>query len=431
MLKGIPLPPEATLVRRYGSIASDNDRCDVALLHAVDRNVADFLVTQDNGIHRRAQLAGLEDRVFRVQDAVEWLRRTYDPKAVALPYLVDRRCYELNPEDPIFVTLREDYPDFDTWFRKVQHRPCWVLEVAGETAGILIRKDEEPRAESDATLSGDKILKIATFKVSEKFRGEKFGEHLLKQVLWYAQRNRYDLIYVTAFPSTQAVLIDLLTHFGFRHTSDRANGEAILEKQLGTGPLTEVGLDVIGLDVKYYPRFVADERVDAYCIPIQPRWYRVLYPENEVQPELPFEGGVDRTPGNTIRKVYLCRTQTKVILPGSILLFYVSGDAPGSGQVRTVGIVERMQEASDAGALLRLTGRRSVYSDVDQVLMAADVDRPVKVIDFLLVGHLDRPMILRDLIANEILSAAPQSIVRLKPGALEALSLHARLGFGP
>jgi hypothetical protein len=41
---------------------------------------------------------------------------------------------------------------------------------------------------------------ICTFKVRNEFQGEKFRELILKQVLWFAQRNKRDLIYVTAFP---------------------------------------------------------------------------------------------------------------------------------------------------------------------------------------------------------------------------------------
>jgi hypothetical protein len=47
--------------------------------------------------------------------------------------------------------------------------------------------------------------------VGDDFQGEKFGELLLKQVLWFAQSNFYDLVYLTAFPQ-QAFLIDLLSY---------------------------------------------------------------------------------------------------------------------------------------------------------------------------------------------------------------------------
>ncbi len=58
---------------------------------------------------------------------------------------------------------------------------------------------------------------MCTFKVRDEYQGEKFGELLLKQVLWFAQRNKYDLTYVTAYPK-HAFLIDLLDYYGFRQT---------------------------------------------------------------------------------------------------------------------------------------------------------------------------------------------------------------------
>ena len=65
--------------------------------------------------------------------------------------------------------------------------------------------------------AGAKILKICTFKVRDEFQGEKFGKLLLKQALWFAQHNKYDMTYVTAFPK-QAFLIDLMAYYGFKHT---------------------------------------------------------------------------------------------------------------------------------------------------------------------------------------------------------------------
>jgi len=60
-------------------------------------------------------------------------------------------------------------------------------------AGIVVRKDERP-GDTDAKLPGDKILKVCTFKVRPESRGIKLGELLLKNVLWFAQRNRYDIV---------------------------------------------------------------------------------------------------------------------------------------------------------------------------------------------------------------------------------------------
>ena len=62
---------------------------------------------------------------------------------------------------------------------------------------MIVRKVEN-HAEAQTKFLGNKILKICTFKVKPQFRGEKLGELLLKQALWFAQKNHFDLVYVTS-----------------------------------------------------------------------------------------------------------------------------------------------------------------------------------------------------------------------------------------
>jgi ribosomal protein S18 acetylase RimI-like enzyme len=150
-----------------------------------------------------------------------WLKQSFATKSVALPHIIERKAYELSQKDAMFASLRLDYPLFDQWFDKCkrEHRDCWVLEIDGEVAGLVIRKDEK-HADAQTTHRGPKILKICTFKVREEFQGEKFGELLLKQILWYAQQNCYDLTYITAFPK-HAFLIELLRYYGFHESRFR------------------------------------------------------------------------------------------------------------------------------------------------------------------------------------------------------------------
>jgi ribosomal protein S18 acetylase RimI-like enzyme len=233
-LKGLPDLSNWELSRHYGQINSDNDRSDCRLLYCLDRGAADFLITADDRLLRRAQRFGLGERVLSVRDAVQWLCQTFQPAEVELPYVVEKFAYSVDTSSVLFDGLRIDYPGFDRWFREKcarQHRKCWVVDVEGEVAGILIRKDEH-RAETDnIKLPGEKILKVSTFKISEMFRGEKFGEQLLKQCLWYAQSNGYELIYVTVFADKEG-LIRLLKNYGFFTTGRNDNGEMVLEKPL-------------------------------------------------------------------------------------------------------------------------------------------------------------------------------------------------------
>jgi hypothetical protein len=276
--------------------------------------------------------------------------------------------------------------------------------------------------------------------VKPKFRGEKLGEQLLKQVLWFAQRNRYDLAYVTTF-SEQTTLIGLLEYFGFEMTGTNSLEERIYEKPLSSKRLEpQEGDDLFELARLNYPRFVARPPAQAFCVPIRGEYHNILFPEmaTKAQPDLfqlaglALEGGGPRTPGNTIRKVYLCRARSKALTPGDTLLFYRSSSRGyvASQCATSIGIVEEVNEASDLDALLRLTAKRSVYSteQLNEILAASS--EPVKVIDFLLVGHLEPPVPLKTLVSEQIFtSGPPQSISQLSPERFEAIRRRMNFGF--
>jgi hypothetical protein len=399
-LRGIPLPVESDLVARFGVINNENDRSDVRFLAALDAKAVDFVISQDSGLHRRADRAGLGSNVFTVEEALQWLKRLFAEKAVNLPYIIERKAYEIDKSHSIFASLRADYPDFDVWFDKCrkQHRECWVLELDGDIAGLIIRKNET-HADAGTDGLGPKIIKICTFKVRDEFLGEKYGELLLKQVLWFAQHNRYDLAYVTAF-SKQAFLIDLLFAYGFKRTKTLANGELMLEKTFVNGPLPAVSVDVLGFDREHYPRFLDGSGVRKFCIPIQPDYHRRLFPEVAFGVELPLfpsssftpmlAHGSARTPGNTIRKVYLCRAKITRLRPGDLVFFYMSKDEAyaASQSITTVGVVEQVGNVTSAEELIKQTAKRSVFSAEDLTGMAPSLLSPVKMIDFLLVDGI-------------------------------------------
>jgi len=193
------------LEAEFGNCPRPNDVVDATLLHALNLGVADFVVTQDRGLHDRARRYAphLARRVLYVADALQLLRSTYEPLEVSLPFVEETDAHTIPAGDPIFESLREGYPDFDRWWLEKcvkAMRKCWVVIDDGNPAGIVVRKDES-RGKTDARTPGDKILKVCTFKVRPESRGIKLGELLLKQVLWFAQSNRYDVVYLTTFPN--------------------------------------------------------------------------------------------------------------------------------------------------------------------------------------------------------------------------------------
>jgi ribosomal protein S18 acetylase RimI-like enzyme len=352
-LSGIKVPPIDELVARFGAINKPNDEVDVALLQALDLGAVDFLVSQDQGIHSRARRkeAGLADRVFVVADALQWLETTFEALPVRLPLIEEVPAHAISPADDIFESLRDGYEDFDGWWKTKcvgEHRPCWVVTINDELAGLIVRKLED-HADAQTKYIGNKILKICTFKVKPQFRGEKLGELLLKQALWFAQKNQFDLVYVTTFEN-QTSLIRVLEYFGFENTKTNERGELVFEKPLQRAVLNATEKDdLFDLARRNYPRFVARPPAEAFCIPIQGRYHDTLFPElaSPDQPDFFATAGSvggARTPGNTIRKVYLCRAQSQATGPGSVILFYRS-NSPGyriSQSITSVGVIERV-----------------------------------------------------------------------------------------
>jgi len=442
-LRDIPLPDQATLVARFGTTTSENDRSDVRLLATLDAKAVDFVITRDIGLSKRAERAGLGPSVLTVEEALQWLKQTFVAKAVVLPHVVERKAYELDQTNTLFVSLRSDYLGFDQWFDKCrhEHRECWALEVDGDIAGLVIRKDED-HSQAKTLHTGPKILKVCTFKVRDEFLGEKFGELLLKQMLWHAQLNSYDLVYITAFPK-HAFLVGLLKYYGFSETKQLVNGELMLEKVILKGPLPALNQTAFDFDRLHYPRFHDGASVRKFCVPIQPGYHRKLFPEIAFGRELPLfpaeefgpilSRGVERTPGNTIRKVYLCRAKTTMIRPGDVLFFYMSKDESyaATQSITTIGIAEQAMNVSTVDDLVRHTAKRSVFSADELGAMNPRPSSPVKVIDFLLIGHLQPSVPLNDLLTQRVFNnRPPQSIAELGEPRYKILKPSLHIGFG-
>ena len=114
-------------------------------------------------------------------------------------------------------------------------------------------------------------------------------------------------------------LVALLATFGFREIYRATDGQATLSKPMrpDVDPEPLLGLEY---NCRYGPSSV-DWRLPAYLVPIQPRYERILFPDNPaqtLQPEL-FAGSDPF--GNSIRKAYLSHSPIKALEPGSLLLF--------------------------------------------------------------------------------------------------------------
>ena len=430
-----------TLLTMFGTLNRTNDEVDCKLLHTLHHGAVDFLVTNDSGINKRAgkHSSALGKRVLFIWDAVQFLTKTYQLKDVLIDRVEEVKANEIDIKAPIFNSLRDGYKMFDNWWHNKcvkQHRDCWVIYVNNDIAGLVVRKDESNH-ETDATKSAKKIMKICTFKVAEEYRGANLGELLLKKVMWFAQLNQYDLAYLTTFPN-QFDLIYLLECYGFNKSDQKKNNELIFEKSFAQSKL-ELDPEIPHFELTRinYPRFVVDRNKRSFIIPIKEEYHNILFPDVQAprEPDMFDEHygnpTVPASPGNAIHKVYLCRANVNLDDSGCILLFYKSKSKKMPSQSLTaVGIFESVDMAESLQDLIRLTGRRSVYSKEKLEQWKATEKNPVRVINFLLITYIE-PVISLDKIKEIGIfeSHPPQSIQTVSHDSILKLMNEINLGF--
>jgi GNAT superfamily N-acetyltransferase len=391
-----------------------NSYIDLLLLTAVEANAVDYLVTEDDGIHRRARRCDLGDRVLSVADATVAVQALFPTVPEAPPRVSPLLAYQLDERDPIFTSFRTDYPRFDDWLAKCkrEHRQAWVIAAGTRYAGVCIVKDE-PNA---LGLSG-KTLKLCSFKIDNAFRGHRYGELLLKAVFAYAQENSYQRMFVEVFPKHED-LHALLVDFGFKDITESPKGERVLLKAMSPPTRETECLGPLDFNVRYGPFAITLVGAQVFVVPIQPRYHGLLLPEAEPQLLLPMES---HPFGNSIRKAYLSHSKIRRIAAGDAILFYRSGlDAA----VTAIGVAEGTLVTSDPHELARYVARRTVYSFAEIQHMAAKQTLAVR---FRLARTLKNPWKLDLLIRSGILLRAPQSFMQARPEAVDWIASQLRV----
>ncbi len=408
-LKNPPTPSESIEAVLGRVEQSTHDWIDHSLLASLSSGLADFLVTEDDRVHAKGARLGLADRILKVVDALEMVRRLYESVPPPPPAVQKVGGRALDLRDPIFDSLRCDYPNFDSWFPKVrlENRAAWIVAGEGEGyAALCIVKAELP---GTLGLFGS-VLKVCTFKVSELHEGNRLGELLLKALFDYARANHYDWLYLTVFPD-KAVLVRMLEDFGFEQiTDDHAGQELVLAKHLAFSSADFNELDPYAFHVKFGPPAAKWQDTPAYIVPIRPEYHHRLFPEADSQTSL-FPGR--EAQGNAIRKAYLSRSSISSLQRGDLLYFYESQRGLG---VTTAGVVEEVNFSSDCREIIRIVGKRTLYTYDEIAEMAPGDGTRVLVILFRQATVLAKSLSLRDLVRNSVVSAAPQSIQRIRSG---------------
>lgn len=408
----LPKPPAVTepfLASIGNPEPESNHWIDANLIAALHRDAVSILVTEDKGIHSRCGKLNLGDRCRTVAQTIEILRDELPIESGGLPAVRSLLAHELNEQDPIFDSFREDYPDFDTWLSKCkqEHRQCWVVELAGRTdyAGVCI-VNRQDRAWEDAS---DPTLKICTFKIANDVLGMKLGDLLLHAVFEFSKVNSFQTLFIETYRK-QTRLIYLLEIYGFgfhKEKTDKSGEIEFRKKMKPTGEDTK--LTPLDFHRMYGPYQVSLEHSRLFVIPIEPRFHRMLFPNLEAQGDL-FAG--QESYGNTLRKAYLCNASTNQVRQGDAVLFYRSQKRQG---ITAIGIVEDVIKTSDAVELGKFARRRTVYPDSDIEKMTEG--RKALGLIFRYAPILQDRIPLQTLTDAGLLKSHPQSIVQLKEDA--------------
>jgi L-amino acid N-acyltransferase YncA len=388
----------------------ENDWVDNHLVAALHADAADYLVTDDRDIHRKAATLGLmmKERVLTIAEALCVVQDLSDKTPAAPPAMRWIYCHELNGRDAFFDSFRADYGGFDAWFRKCkrEHRKVAVVEkAASQMAAACIIKPKEHRTNGGR----EKHLKLCSFKVAPTFNGFRFGELLLKAVFEFAAENRYDWLYTTVLPK-HVGLVSLLRDFGFQDSGERTpHGDMVLRKPMLFSEKDRSSMDALEFNVRFGPSAVKIRDVPSFLVPIKPVYHARLFPEAERQQQL--LAGEDPC-GNSIRKAYISNSRITRIRPGASLFFYRSGDLHG---VRAVGVVEDAISSSNPEAVARYVGKRTVYRfhEIQQIC-----SKKALAILFRQSLFLRHPISLGELKTNRVVAGPPQTITEI-PGEVK------------
>ncbi len=397
------------VVQQLGEVSNkSNDWVDFQMIGALHADAVDGLITEDVRLMKRGDKLGFSDRIFSVQEALNYLKRfLYDESFTPPPSVRKVDAYEIDFSAPFFDSFRDDYPKFDEWSRKVkrEHRSIWLIDGDESTpyAAVCIIKHESSEDYPAKNLEFQKkVLKICSFKVASNFIGFGYGELLLKSVFEYANSNDFSYCYLTIFDK-HVSLIALVQTFGFyRDIINEQFRDVFYIKSFSPNVLDSENLGSLEYNIKFGPHIIHREKGNTFIVPILSGFQKVLFPE--VEEQLSTLVGVNEA-GNSLRKAYLSNSSIKAIDAGSIILFY-------SSKVRksivAVGVVEKAIQTENPDRIARLVSKRTVYT-YNQI---EELCRKRKVIAILFRQAiiLKQPISLEKLIQNGLLKMAPRSI---------------------
>lgn len=421
--KTIEQPPEVdeAYFQRHGwRCRNRNDYVDNTLLACVLEPVVNCLITEDAGIHKKAEKAGIGQHVLTLEEFGSLL--IPDAEDPRLACIQESPCHTLDLDSTFFNSLREGYEGFDSWFLEKcarEQRRCWKVEFDGDIQALCIFKEENGEIiDNEGFRPNGKILKLCTFKVADGVHGGKVGERLLYKAFNYSQQHGIDFVYFTVNETRHPELVALADSFGFQKYGYWKD-DRVIGKYLSPQNEADRLLAKADFNRRFYPSYKVDDSVRIFLVPIQKHWHERLFPDiSDFFRDTLFGNFPEmyHPESNTIRKAYLSKSQIGLLEPGDLLLFYRSRNRQSVEVLASVVEVKRMDDVEE---IYQFTKRRTVYSRDEISEMVAEAKNGVLVIHFDLLKYIDAPIGLAVLQRNGI--SVPQSIRSISKEQFNAL----------
>jgi hypothetical protein len=283
-----------------------------------------------------------------------------------------RKFSECNLNDQFFMSLKEDYPEFEKWFieKSLEGEEAFTFEDETGLCAFLSFKDleEEEIRLKDRILPKKKRMKIRTFKLELRHQGRRLGEGAIGIALWKWQESNTDEIYLTVFDSHYD-LINLIERYGFVRAGELENNINTNKKELVY--LKNKNCIDYSTPYKAFP-YINPNFIKAGMLPIKADYHDRLLPYSELKNTQ--QEFWDEAAGNGITKVYVGSPRNiECIKVGEPVFFYrkYTGDEKPTykscitsyGTITNVYIIKSKSDClKTKEEFLKICGNKTIFS---------------------------------------------------------------------
>ena len=405
------------------SDATQQDERDTNIIKELYGGRVAILISEDNGVHRKAGILGISKRAYTIKSFLQKVR-IENPDLTNYNVLPIKKEYFGNIDianESFFESFIKDYKGFSEWFRKKSEEEAYVCysEEQKLTAFLYVKKEEGEDSDISPMFKKKKRLKIGTLKVTQT--GYRMGERFLKIVFDNALAHRVDEIYVTIFEKRddQLKLVSLLEEWGFkRHgtKSSKSGEEAVFVRDFSPSfnpndpRLT-------------YPYL--STRGSKFIVPIKPKYHTPLCPDSILKTESPSDYAEMLPYRNSLQKAYVSRSREKNLQPGDIIVLYRTKDErPGfySSVTTTLGVVQSVdRDIRTFAGLKKACGKRTVLTENELKKFWGEMAIQPFVVNFLYVYSFPKRLNLKKLIELGIIESPPRGFEKLLDSKFELL----------